>query len=90
MSFLKSSSNRMPKHYKSDFARGLEVIMNDPRTSPFTAEGSKVFKEIMSASQMPLTEALKYVGKGKKKAKGPTDKERSEARIEKLEETKQE
>lgn len=62
-------------------------MLNDPRTSPFTAEGSKAFKEIMVASEMPLTEVLKYVGKGKKKAKGPTDKERSEARIEKLEET---
>ena len=80
----------MPKQRKSDFAKGLEVMMNDPRTSPFTAEGSKAFKEIVSASQMPLTEVLKYVGKGKKKAKGPTDKERSEARIEKLEETKEE
>lgn len=76
----------MPKQRKSDFARGLEVIMNDPRTSPFTVDGSKAFKEILSASQMPLTDVLKYVGKGKKKVKGPTDKERSEARIEKLEE----
>lgn len=64
--------------------------MNDPRTSPFTSDGAKVFKEIITASEMPLTEALKYVGKNKKKARGPTDKERSEARIEKLEETKQE
>ena len=80
----------MPKSHKSDFAKGLEVIMNDPRTSPFTADGSKAFKEIIHASAMPLSDVLKYVGKGKKKAKGPTDKERSEARIEKLEETKQE
>lgn len=79
----------MPKH-KSDFAKGLEVIMNDPRTSPFTADGSRAFKEIISASAMPLSDVLKYIGKGKKKTKGPTDKERSEARIEKLEETKDE
>lgn len=80
----------MPKPRKSDFAKGLETILNDPRTSPFTAEGGKVFKEIMSASELPLTEALKYIGKGKKKVKGPTDKERSEARVEKLEETQKE
>lgn len=80
----------MPKQRKSDFAKGLEVMMNDPRTSPFTADGSRAFKEILHASEMPLTEVLKYVGKGKKKVKGPTDKERSEARIEKLEETKTE
>ena len=80
----------MPKQRKSDFAKGLELMMNDPRTSPFTAEGSKVFKEIIHASEMPLTEALKYIGKTKKKAREPTDKERSEARIGKLEETSQE
>lgn len=80
----------MPKPRKSDFAKGLEVMLNDPRTSPFTADGSKAFKEIMSASELPLTEVLKYVGKGKKKVKGPTDKERSEARVEKLEETQNE
>ena len=79
----------MPKH-KSDFARGLEVIMNDPRTSPFTQQGAKVFKEVISASEMPLTEALKYIGKGKKKVRQPTDKEKSEQRIEKLEETQKE
>lgn len=80
----------MPKHHKSDFAKGLEVMLNDPRTSPFTAEGSKVFKEVMSAADLPLSEALKYIGKGKKKAKAPTDKERSQARVEKLEETQKE
>lgn len=80
----------MPKQRKSDFAKGLEVMMNDPRTSPFTAEGSKVFKEIINASELPLTEALKYVGKNKKKVKAPTDQQRSEARIEKLEETQKE
>lgn len=76
----------MPKH-KSDFAKGLETILNDPRTSPFTAEGARGFKEVISASQLPLTEALKYIGKGKKKAKGPTDKERSQQRVETLEQT---
>lgn len=80
----------MPKSRKSDFVKGLEVMMNDPRTSPFTAEGSKVFKEVISASELPLSEALKYIGKGKKKVKGPTDKERSEARVEKLAETAEE
>ena len=80
----------MPKRQKSDMMKGLEVMMNDPRTSPFTAEGSKVFKEVISASDLPLTEALKYIGKGKKKTKGPTDKERSEQRVEKLEESQKE
>ena len=79
----------MPKREKSQLMKGLETMLNDPRTSPFTAEGSKVFKEVISASELPLTEALKYIGKGKKK-KGPTDQERSQARVEKLEETSKE
>lgn len=79
----------MPR-YKSDLTKGLETMLNDPRTSPFTSEGSKVFKEVISASNLPLTEALKYIGKNKKKVKGPTDKERSEARIEKIEESSKE
>jgi len=80
----------MVKREKNAITKGLEMMLNDPRTCPFTAEGSKVFKEVISASQLPLTEALKYVGKNKKKVKGPTDKERSEARIEKLDETQKE
>ena len=82
----------MPKHQKSAMTLGLEYMMNNPTTSPFTQEGSKAFKEVVSASELPLTEVLKYVGKnkGKKKAKGPTDAERSQARVEKLEETAKE
>jgi len=85
-----TSMNRMVKHRKNAFTEGLEYMMNNPSTSPFTAEGSKVFKEVISASGLPLTEALKYVGKNKKKAKGPTDAQRSQARVEKLEETQSE
>lgn len=75
----------MGKREKSQITKGFETMLNDPRTSPFTAEGSKVFKEIITASELPLTEALKYIGKGKKK-KGPTDQERCKDRVEKLEE----
>ena len=80
----------MVKREKNALTKGLETMLNNPTTSPFTAEGSKVFKEVISASELPLTEALKYIGKGKKKTKGPTDQERSEARIEKLEESAKE
>jgi len=67
----------MVKHKKNHITQGLETMMNDPRTSPFTQEGAKVFKEIITASEMPLTEALKYIGKNKKKVRGKADKERS-------------
>ncbi len=77
----------MVKREKNAITKGLEMMLNDPKMSPFNAEGSKVFKEVINASQMPLTEALKYIGKNKKKSKGPTDQQRSEARVEKLEES---
>ena len=80
----------MPKHKKNEITMGLETMLNNPKTCPFTAEGAKVFKEVISASELPLTEALKYIGKNKKKTKAPSDKERSEQRIEKLEETSKE
>ena len=80
----------MVKREKNAITKGLETMLNDSRMSPFTAEGSKVFREVINASGLPLTEALKYVGKNKKKARGPTDKEKSEARIEKLEESAKE
>ena len=80
----------MPKREKNAITKGLETMLNDARTSPFTAEGSKVFKEVINASELPLTEALKYIGKTKKKVKGPTDAERSEARVEKLAENSKE
>ena len=79
----------MPKRQKNALTVGLETMLNNPNTSPFTMEGSKVFKEVISASELPLTEALKYIGKGKKQAK-KTDTDRSKERIEKLEETAKE
>ena len=79
----------MVKREKNAITKGLETMLNNPNTSPFTMEGSKVFKEVINASELPLTEALKYIGKGKKK-KGPTDQERSEARVEKLAESSKE
>lgn len=39
----------------------------------------------MDAAQMPVGEVFKHIGKSKKAPRGPTDKEKSEARIEKLE-----
>ena len=60
-------------------------MLNDPRTSPFTPDGAKAFRAVMDAASMPIGEIFKHVGKGKKAPRKPTDKEKSEARIEKLE-----
>jgi hypothetical protein len=70
---------------RSNGRSGLEHMLNDPRTSPFTPEGAKAFRAVMDAAQMPVGEVFKHIGKSKKAPRGPTDKEKSEARIEKLE-----
>ena len=71
-------------------AKGLEVILNDPRTNPFTAEGAKGYKAMMEATNLPLTETLKYLGKNSKKIPKEKESDKSKARIEKLEEKTEE
>ena len=61
---------------------GMERVLNDPNSSFLV--NPQVFNQIKSASGMPFTEIFRQIGKGRK-AKGPTDKERSKERIEKLE-----
>ena len=69
---------------KSDYHKGLERVLNDPKSS-FLTNGA-VFGEIHKQSGMPLTSMLRHIGRGvKKESKEPTDKERSEARLRELE-----
>ena len=70
---------------KNHLTAGLEAMLNDPRTNPFTPDGAKGFKAVMEASQLPMTEVFKHIGKGKKAPK-PKDEDKSKARLEKLEE----
>lgn len=42
----------MHKQQKNAITVGLETMLNNPNTSPFTMEGSKVFKEVISASEL--------------------------------------
>jgi hypothetical protein len=74
----------MPR-YKDDFTAGLEQILNNPSASFIT--NPKTFKEIHSQSGMSYSEMIRHVGKGSKKQKvqKPTDAERSEERLDKLE-----
>jgi len=75
----------MPLH-KDDFRAGLEHILNNPQTSFLT--NPKTFKEIHSASGMSYGQMISHIGRGSKKTKvhKPTDAERSEERLDKLEE----
>lgn len=75
----------MPKHRKSDFARGLETVLNNPHLSPFGFNGPTPFREMMKASGLTVSETMKYVGKKSKVSQKKQDEQRSEARLEKLE-----
>ena len=74
----------MPKQRKGAFHLGMEKIMNDPHSSFLT--NPQVFSAVKQSSGMSYTEILRHIGKGGKKIKGPTDAERSEKRLETLEE----
>ena len=74
----------MPRH-KSDFARGLETILNNPDTN--FLKNPKVFGEIHAQSKMPLSHMIRTIGKSSKhhKPKEPTDDEKSKARLDQME-----
>jgi hypothetical protein len=76
----------MPRR-KTDFAMGLETILNNPQTSFLTQP--KVFGEIHAQSKMPLASMIKTIGRGAKQSKGkprePTDDEKSQARLDAME-----
>lgn len=69
---------------KSDYHKGLERVLNNPKTS-FLHNGD-VFSEMHRQSQMSMTSMLRHIGRGSKSdSKPPTDKERSETRLKEME-----
>jgi hypothetical protein len=68
-------------HKKSDFQLGLERLLNDKNASPLT--NPAVYKQVMLASNQPISHTLKHLGKGHKNEK-KEDSERAKARLEKL------
>jgi hypothetical protein len=72
---------------KGNFTLGLEAMLNRKETSPIY--NSAVVRELHSKSGMTMRQMVEFVGKGsresKKNNKGPTDAERIEARLDKLE-----
>lgn len=77
----------MPR--KSDFRMGLEAVLNNPNTSFLSSP--KVFHEIHKESGMTMAAMMRHIGKGsrsKKKHAEPTDEEKSEARLNKMEDAK--
>jgi hypothetical protein len=71
---------------KGNFTLGLEMMLNRKETSPI--HNPAVMRELHSKSGMSLRDMVEHIGKGSKQAKkekGPSDAERAEARLEKLE-----
>ena len=71
---------------KGNFTLGLETMLNRKDTSPLHNPG--VMRELHSTSGMTMRQMIEHIGKGSKQAKkekGPTDRERIEARLDKLE-----
>ena len=67
---------------KSDLQLGLEKLLNDKNASPLT--NPAVYKNLMTATNQPMSHTLKYLGKGHKNQK-KEDSERAKARLQKLE-----
>jgi hypothetical protein len=71
---------------KGNFTLGLEAMLNRKETSPIY--NSAVVRELHSKSGMTMRQMVEHIGKGsrqgKKENKGPTDKERIEARLDGL------
>jgi len=70
---------------KSDFAIGLEHILNNPQTN--FVKNPTVFSEIHKASGMSVSEMIRHVGKRRKhdpKDEKPSDDERIKERLSNL------
>ena len=65
---------------------GLEKILNDKNASPLT--NPQVFKQILTATNQPLTTSLKHIGKTSKMKK-PSDDDRSKERLQTLEQSEE-
>lgn len=73
----------MPR--KSDFQAGMEAVLNNPQTS--FLHNPKTFNEIYKQSGMSMNAMMKHIGKQSKKEKKsePTDAEKSENRLDRME-----
>jgi len=80
----------MPRRPKTDWAVGLETMLNNPQAS--FLHNPKVFHELHKESGMPISSMIKHLGRTAKQQKRepskPTDKERSESRLNAMEKPK--
>jgi hypothetical protein len=76
---------------KSHATIGLEMLLNNPKVSPFHGNSPALMSQMMTASGMSAHDMLSYVGKKSKSPGGGKKEEeaRSEKRLEKLEASSQ-
>lgn len=67
--------------HKTQFQIGMETILNNPQTS--FLKNPATFNEIQQQSQMNISQMIRHIGKTKKSE--PTEKEKSQARLNNLE-----
>ena len=47
---------------KSEFAAGLEFMMNKSGINPFTSDhGAQVFKQMLNATNLPMNEMMRHI-----------------------------
>ena len=72
----------MPRH-KTEFQLGMETILNNKESN--FLKHPEVFNAIVSESKMPISQIIRHLGKNKNKKVEPSDKEKSEQRLNNLE-----
>ncbi len=78
----------MPRE-RNDYIKGMELFLNNPKTS--YKANPQVFDELHKKSGMSISEMFKHVGRSSKyvKPKEPTDAEKSQERLNQLEQSSQ-
>jgi hypothetical protein len=66
---------------KTQYQIGMETILNNPQAS--FLKNPATFNEIQQQSQMNISQMIRHIGKTKKAE--PTEKEKSQARLNNLE-----
>jgi hypothetical protein len=71
--------------HKTNFQLGMEAVLNNPQTS--FLQNPKTFNAIQKESGMSVSAMMKHIGAQSKKNKKqePTDAEKSEARLDRME-----
>lgn len=72
----------MPRQ-DSNAKKGMEFLLNNPKTNPFTNTGAQGFDALMTATGMSLNDTLKYLGKHKNRK--PKDEDTTKKRLDTLE-----